>query len=144
MTERERTNYDKAPMNILYIEDDHDDQEIFQEVLTNVAPRTVCYLAGDADEARELLNEIHINPDYIFLDINIPGTDGISFLREIKESEALKSIPVIVYSTTNNRKYALQCKRLGALEFITKPSTFQGVCNILKKYCSSKRSTVAL
>lgn len=123
------------PLNILYVEDDRDDQDIFQEGLNKVAPDTVCHLANDADEARELLNDERIIPDYIFLDINMPGTDGITFLSEIKEHENLRSIPVIVYSTTNSQTDVLRCKRLGALDVITKPATFQGVCNVLKKYC---------
>jgi CheY-like chemotaxis protein len=135
MNESKKINDNLLPLNILYVEDDGDDQDFFQEGLNKVSPDTICHLAKDADEARELLNKVHIIPDYIFLDINMPGTDGITFLKEIKESENLKLIPIIIYTTTSTQTDALRCRRLGALDVITKPTTFQGVCNVIKKYC---------
>ena len=122
--------------NILYVEDDSDDQEIFQEGLRKVAPNSTCYVANDADEARDFLNTAEIVMDYIFLDINMPKTDGLTFLRELKKNKDQKSIPVIIYSTANNQTYVKKCKELGAIEYFPKPNTFQGVCNILKKYCN--------
>lgn len=119
--------------HILYIEDDSDDRAFFQEGLDYVAPGTICYVVNDANEARQFLKEVDVVLDYIFLDINMPGTDGITFLREIKTHAGLRSIPVIVYSTSSIERYIQQCKDLGALAYVTKPATFQGICNMLKR-----------
>ncbi|HET7179060.1 MAG TPA: response regulator [Chryseosolibacter sp.] len=118
--------------NILYIEDDSDDQAFFQESLNRVAPNAICYIANDANEARDFFKEVDVSLDYIFLDINMPGTDGITFLREIKANLGLHSIPVIVYSTSGTESYIRQCKDLGAFAYVKKPNTFQGICNVLK------------
>ena len=119
--------------NILYIEDDSDDQAFFRESLNRVAPRAICYTASSADEARDFFHQVEVSLDYIFLDINMPGTDGITFLREIKADLALNSIPVIVYSTSGTESYATQCKDLGAFAYVRKPNTFQGICSVLKR-----------
>ena len=119
--------------NILYIEDDSDDQAFFQESLNRVAPNAICYIANDAKEARDFFKEVDIALDYIFLDINMPGTDGITFLREIKTNLGLHSIPVIVYSTSGTESCIRQCKDLGAFAYVRKPNTFQEICNVLKR-----------
>lgn len=122
--------------HILYVEDDSDDQDIFLESLREVAPNSTCHVVNNADEARDFLNQSEITMDYIFLDINMPKTDGITFLKEIKQDEIRKSIPVIIYSTASNQTYIDRCKELGAIEYFPKPNTFKAVCNILKQYCS--------
>jgi CheY-like chemotaxis protein len=120
--------------NVLYVEDDFDDQQFFQESLEVVAPNTNCFIANDAEEARALFKDLDVALDYIFLDINMPGADGITLLREIKKQKDLKSIPVIMCSTSCTQREIQLCKELGALEYITKPNTFQGMCNILNAY----------
>ena len=62
--------------------------------------------------------------------------DGISLLSEIKNENDFKSIPVFMYSTSNNNKHIHTCKDLGAEEYIVKPDTFTEVCKILKRHCS--------
>lgn len=119
--------------NILYIEDDSDDQAFFQESLNRVAPNAVCYIANNASEARDFFKEGDVALDYIFLDINMPGTDGMTFLREIKTDAGLRSIPVIMYSTSGTESYIRKCKELGAFAYVKKPNTFQGICNVLKR-----------
>jgi CheY-like chemotaxis protein len=121
-------------MNILYVDDDSDDRDFFMEGLNSVAPNSNLYLAADAVEARGLLTELNQNLNYIFLDINMPGTNGLTFLSEIKQDEDLRSIPVIIYSTASSPKYAMRSRELGALDYITKPVTFAGICKMLEKY----------
>ena len=128
-----KLNLTSPLQNILYIEDDSDDQAFFQESLHRVAPRAICYIANNANEARDFFQEVDVALDYIFLDINMPGTDGITFLREIKADLGLSSIPVIVYSTSGRESYIRQCRDLGAFAYVKKPNTFQGICNVLKR-----------
>jgi CheY-like chemotaxis protein len=121
-------------MTILYIDDDDEDREIFKEALSKVAPYNSVLEAQDAKEAMQLLQKTDTLPDYIFLDINLPGIDGISFLREVKKDEKFKTVPVIIYSTSKDKKEVKACTELGAVDFIVKPHTFQGVCNVLKNF----------
>lgn len=60
-------------------------------------------------------------PHLILLDLNLPGTDGRSLLAVIKDDEDLKSIPVIVLTTSNNPKDIAACYRRGANSYQIKP-----------------------
>jgi len=110
----------------LLIDDDVDDRELFSEALASVSPVIKCDLAADAEEALNKLNTKEIDaPDMIFLDINLPVMTGWQFLASLKNQEAYKNIPVIMYSTSNNQQDKEIAKKLGALCFITKPDAFK-------------------
>lgn len=121
-------------MIVLYIEDDNDDVAIFTEAVQEIAPHTLLHRASTAEKAFEVLNELIVLPDYIFLDINLTLTNGKEFLKELKGTEHLKNISVIMYSTSNNIAEIEECKKLGATDFIVKPSEFEKLCKELKKF----------
>jgi CheY-like chemotaxis protein len=118
--------------NILLIDDDEDDQELFLEAIDDLAESVVIKVLDNAKTALQVLESKQLMADLIFLDLNMPIMDGQDFLRAIKKNETLKEIPVIVLSTTSNPvtiKYAME---LGAKDFITKPSKFSDLKKILK------------
>jgi CheY-like chemotaxis protein len=121
-------------MTVLYVEDDPEDQDIFREAIEAVAPHTTCYFARNGNDAFKVMSKIVIEPDYIFLDINMPEMNGKEFLRKLKTTAGIKAIPVIIYSTSNSQRDVEECKSLGAVEFITKPSDFTLICNTLKRF----------
>jgi CheY-like chemotaxis protein len=106
------------------IDDDADDQEIFTLVLKSVNPAITCITANDGFEAvTRLTEEKTFNPDYIFLDLNMPRMDGKECLREIKKIDRLKGIPVIIYSTSSEQKDILETRALGASDYLEKQSS---------------------
>ena len=116
---------------ILLVDDDVDDAAIFCEALLVIDPTIVCNCATDGIEALEILHREE-PPNIIFLDINMPRMNGWEFLRKMKCIDALKEIPVLVYSTstlTNDINTALD---LGALCFFAKPNRFTDLKNILE------------
>jgi CheY-like chemotaxis protein len=126
----------------LLIDDDVDDRELFYEALASVSPAIQCDLAGDAEEALSKLGSKETDaPDMIFLDINLPVTTGWQFLKSLKDQDAYKDIPVIMYSTSNNQRDRAIAKDLGALCFVTKPSAFkklQHTLDIIVSYSNRK------
>jgi CheY-like chemotaxis protein len=81
-------------------------------------------------------HELAPRPDLILLNLNLPKKNGFEVLAEIRESESLRSIPVIIFttsSTTAERKRALA---LGANDFISKPGTITGLIEILRTICT--------
>lgn len=60
-------------------------------------------------------------PNLILLDLNLPGTDGRSLLAVLKDDDDLKSIPVIVLTTSNNPNDIATCYRRGANSYLIKP-----------------------
>lgn len=85
-------------MTILIVDDDIDDLEIFTEAVNTISTQINCIRALDGAEAMQLLN--NINPDIIFLDINMPGMNGAECLSMIKTKEEFKNLPVVIYSTS--------------------------------------------
>lgn len=108
---------------ILLIDDDEDDREFFTSLLDTAAPQWSCVTAENGLIAMEILNDrLHL-PDIIFLDLNMPVMNGHQFLKMIKSSGSfLSQIPIIVLSTSFDRKTMEETKSLGAFAFITKPN----------------------
>ncbi|HTE29072.1 MAG TPA: response regulator, partial [Chryseolinea sp.] len=67
-------------MKCYLIEDDEDDQELFQTALEEVASTTECVVSMSADRALRALRKMDVLPDFIFLDLNLPGMNGFQFL----------------------------------------------------------------
>lgn len=115
---------------IFLIDDDKDDAELFQDALEEVdSTATLVYLDDAKLALEQLINRTIQLPQMIFLDINMPSISGWDCLKEIKKHDDLKSIPVIMYSTSSHKKDSAIALELGAAAFLTKPYDF----NVLKK-----------
>jgi CheY-like chemotaxis protein len=119
-------------MVILFVDDDPEEYELFCEAIKTFQQGTHCLYAKDGLVAMHLLERLTTLPDYIFLDINMPVMDGRECLEEIKADPRLKAIPVIMYSTTANPVEISSFKKLGAQDFVIKPSGFVQLINRLK------------
>jgi CheY-like chemotaxis protein len=73
-------------------------------------------------------------PGLILLDLNMPRKDGREVLRELKADPALRSIPVVVLTTSEDEKDILRSYDLGANSFITKPVTFEALVQVIKSF----------
>ena len=112
----------KESINILLIDDDLDDQEIFLMCIKDVSGKIDCRTANNGVVAIELL-ESHATyiPDYIFLDVNMPMMNGIECLKLLKQIKRLKDTKIFMYSTTSETAVVTQTQILGADDFIVKP-----------------------
>lgn len=119
---------------ILYAEDDIDDLEIFYEVLQSINPLVEIMNARNGAEVIAFLEKASRMPDYIFLDINMPAMDGKACLKNLKRDLQFSSIPVIVYTTSNDPRDKALCLELGAKDFIQKPGTVKEAIDKLAKF----------
>jgi CheY-like chemotaxis protein len=86
------------PLRILLADDDRDHAILFAHILKDVDPTVRLFLVHNGDDLLHFLNE---NPiDLVFLDLKMPCKNGHECLREIRENEMLKTIPVIMYSSS--------------------------------------------
>ncbi len=114
------------------VDDDIDDQELFIEAVSEVDKSIRCISASDCEEALDLLKNSKIElPDMIFLDLNMPRLNGKQCLIELKKQGHLRNIPVIIYSTSSERRDVEETSRLGAAYFLTKPNKFEDLCEAL-------------
>ena len=108
---------------IMIIDDDADDVELFCEALNEIDKNIECTCAHNGQEALKLLNKPDAPlPDYIFLDLNMPGLTGKQCLSMLKNNPRLRHIPVIIYTTSKLKEDIEETKKLGASSFVTKPS----------------------
>ena len=117
--------------NLLIIEDD--------EFLRNLASRKISSsgykvtTAADGEQAQEILKEQ--TPDIILLDIMLPGINGFDLLKQIRENDKLKNVPVILLSNLGQQNDIDKGKKLGATDFMVKANfTLDEIIAKLKKY----------
>ena len=113
-------------VNVLLVEDDPADVELTREGLKDSKMMMTLNVVNDGIEAmkylrREAPHTDAVRPDLIILDLNMPKKDGREVLRELKADDGLKSIPVVVLTTSQAAWDIQKCYELGANCWITKP-----------------------
>jgi len=103
--------------HILVVDDEPDIREIVREILAD--ENYVVTVAENAETARELIQHQEKMPHLVLLDIWMPGTDGISLLKEWHEQGL--DMPVIMISGHGNVETAVEAIRYGAYDFLEKP-----------------------
>lgn len=117
---------------ILLIDDDKDDQLFFVDVLEEIDPSITCFVADDGHKGIGHLERQSPPPDVIFLDLNMPGLNGLECLHAVKLIEQHKNIPVIIFTTSSNPNDKEKAMQLGAQYFLTKPPDYLQLKNIMK------------
>jgi CheY-like chemotaxis protein len=126
------------PKKIFLAEDDADDRMFFEDVLKEVSINTNLVMADDGVELMSVLEEtVPPPPDIIFLDLNMPRKNGFECLKEIRQTDKLSKIPVIIFSTSDNAQAIDKTYSLGANYYMQKPRTFA----LLKKAIETVLST---
>jgi len=133
-------------MTILVAEDDADDRFLIQTAfeekgytdkldLVENGVELISYLADNAK------NNI---PRIILLDLNMPKKDGRQVLRELKQHELFKRIPIVVFTTTKNENEISRCYDLGANTYIVKPTTFDELLFLVEQIHSYWQNAAAI
>ncbi|MDX6697790.1 MAG: hypothetical protein QOE65_1187 [Solirubrobacteraceae bacterium] len=117
---------DTLPIQILLVEDSPGDVRLTQEVLRDARIANDLHVVGDGEEAMAFLRQEgdhagRPRPDLVLLDLNLPRKDGREVLAEINADPELKSVPVIVLTTSEAEQDILRSYRLAANAYITKP-----------------------
>ncbi|HEU5147970.1 MAG TPA: response regulator [Chryseosolibacter sp.] len=126
-------------MVILYVDDDPEDIEIFEEAVKETDSSIRCLLASNGKQAMEIL-QMDPMPDFIFLDINMPVINGKSVLLEIRKDKKFNNIPIVMYSTAMSSVDVHEYKKMGADFFLKKHDTFQQLCEDLSAILRPKLS----
>jgi CheY-like chemotaxis protein len=106
---------------ILLIEDHSVDVMTVKRAFKELDVTNELISAGDGEEALEYLNNHDaIRPCVILLDLNMPRMNGMEFMRIAKADESLKTIPIIVFTTSNTEQDITQSFELGAAGYMVK------------------------
>ena len=126
---------------ILMADDDEDDQLMARDAFETNRLHNVLYFVKDGIELMDYLRRqgnfsdpsTSPRPGLILLDLNMPLMDGREALKEIKSDPELRSIPVIVLTTSKADEDIIKSYDLGVNSFIIKPVTFHGLAEVIKQ-----------
>lgn len=113
-------------LEIMLVEDSLLDARVTIESLRRCGFHHRLTLFRDGREAIEFLNRRGVfarapKPDIILLDLFLPDTDGVSFLRELRSSGTVMSVPVVILTSSDDDADQVECERLGVSSYIRKP-----------------------
>jgi CheY-like chemotaxis protein len=125
------------PVEILLVEDNLGDARLTQEALKEGKIRNNLHHAKDGVEALAFLRReggyaSAPTPDIVLLDLNLPKKDGRQVLAEMKADEALKTIPVVVLTTSEAEQDILRSYELHANCYVTKPVDLEKFISIVR------------
>lgn len=128
-----RTN----PIKILLVEDNPGDVRLIKEVFKDAKIFNAMHIAYDGETAMKILRKQAeysdcATPDMILLDLNLPKKDGREVLREVKNDDDLKCIPVVILTTSNAEEDLIETYKMNANCYITKPVDLDQFINVVK------------
>lgn len=131
------SQHTSKPVDILLVEDSPTDVLLAQEALETAKVLNHLHVAIDGVEAMQYLRreppyEKATRPDLILLDLNLPRKDGREVLAEIKVDPVLKTIPVVVLTTSKAEEDILRAYGLHANCYVTKPVDFDQFSQVVK------------
>lgn len=121
---------------ILYIDDDSDDCILLKSSLEDAGTKATLVCASDGEEAVNYLNSVPPAslPSLIILDMNMPRWNGQRTLSYLKSQPHLAQIPVMVLSTSEDKKERETCAKLGAVSYFKKPFHYDGYKTIIANF----------
>ncbi|GAJ15474.1 unnamed protein product [marine sediment metagenome] len=127
------------PLVILLVEDDLADQKLIRTSLRNEKIANDLYMVQTGEEGMDFLyrrgnySNGTPQPDLILLDLNMPGMGGKEFLRQVKEDEKVKQIPVVILTTSDAERDIIDSYKLQASGYVHKPLTLEEFKEGMKK-----------
>ena len=120
------------PVNILLADDDIDDCGFFKEALAGFERPTHLTTVNNGEQLMQFLHDTNNLPHVLFLDLNMPRKNGFECLSEIKLTNKLKHLPVVIFTTSFEQEVVNQLYQNGAQYFIRKPPEFSNFRKIIQ------------
>jgi CheY-like chemotaxis protein len=126
------------PIVVLLVEDDPGDELMTREAFEENKVRNELHVARDGEDALDFVYRRNQyaeapRPDLILLDLNLPKYDGREVLAQIKQDPELRSIPVVVLTTSQAEEDVLRSYRLHANAYVNKPVDFNRFIDVVRQ-----------
>ncbi len=128
------------PLHVLIVDDTRSERVLLRHALTDLHRRLSILEAADHPEALALFQKQPI--DLVFLDIRMPGVDGIGILRDILDLDPRAFVVMISHFST--REHVVRALRHGAADFVVKPFAYSKLAEIFARYESERMELVRL
>jgi CheY-like chemotaxis protein len=124
-------------VDVLLVEDDPGDVLLIREAFEYNKVRNALHVASDGVDALDFLyrrngHEDAPRPDLVLLDLNLPRKDGREVLEEVKADPDLRSIPIVVLTTSEAEEDILRSYDLHANAYVTKPVDFDRFIEVVR------------
>jgi CheY-like chemotaxis protein len=120
------------PIRVLLVEDSPGDAYLTKETLEAGKLHAEISIVVDGTRALEYLHAAVDKPDLILLDLNLPKLDGRQVLAEIKKHDALRTIPVVILTSSDAEQDIVKSYELGANCYVTKPVGLEAFQTIVR------------
>ena len=125
-------------LEIILVEDSLLDARVTIESLRRCGFHHRLTLFRDGQEAIEFLHRRGVfsrapKPDIILLDLFLPDTDGVSFLRQLRTNRPLMNIPVVILTSSDDGTDQQECERLGVSSYIRKPFNEDKFLSVIRR-----------
>lgn len=128
---------------VFLVEDNPADVLLVRVALAQIPSPPQLLVASDGEQALAMLNSPDFTPQLIILDLNMPRVDGQTVLQQNRR----KNIPIVIFSSTQNKAEVQRALSLGAREYVQKPLGFepyaQAVRGILERWMPEPADTQA-
>ncbi|MEA2166564.1 MAG: hypothetical protein QOK37_4691 [Thermoanaerobaculia bacterium] len=140
---------DGKPLEVLLVEDSPGDVRLTKEAFRDAQAFINLHVAFDGVDAMEFLRRegAHAGaprPDFILLDLNLPRMDGREVLAQIKSDQSLRTIPVVILTTSEDEADIMRSYELQANCYLKKPVQFEAFEALVKSINEFWLSTVLL
>ncbi|MCE7054495.1 response regulator [Algoriphagus sp. AGSA1] len=112
-------------LTIFYTDDDIDDLEFFKTVVNMITEDYTVVTHMDGKQLLHALENPPPHPYLLFLDINMPGMSGIEILQKVRNSEKHATLPIVMFSTTQDESVIRKTLELGANYYLPKAESFK-------------------
>jgi CheY-like chemotaxis protein len=122
---------------VLLVEDNPGDVRLVEEAFDEVDSGSTLYTVADGEEMLDFLHdrgeyESVPTPDLVLLDLNLPDRHGTELLERVQEDSALRRLPVVVLTSSEEREDVMECYRNDANAYLTKPNDHEGFVSLVE------------
>jgi CheY-like chemotaxis protein len=126
------------PIEVLLVEDDPGDVLLIREAFDFNKVHNTLNVVSDGEQALDYLRGTgdyadRVRPDLVLLDLNLPRKDGREVLAEVKGDPDLRTIPIVVLTTSEAEEDVLKSYQLHANAYVTKPVDFERFISIVRQ-----------
>lgn len=117
------------PKIILLADDDSDDLELLEEAFVNLDSGVIINKVSSGKEALHYLNHCGFEklPCLVILDYNMHDLTGVEVLKKLYQNPEFKTIPIIIWSTSNAPIYKELSLKEGAVKYFEKPNNYDAI-----------------
>jgi len=126
---KDKTSSSVQPLKVLYIEDNEDNLELFEQVI-QISEHATLHTAMTGEEGLQLAFDCL--PDVVFLDFHLPDCEGDVVLTKLKKNPRTKHIPVFMLSADGRNDQIQRLKKLGAVDYLVKPVDIECLLEIIE------------